>query len=141
MTQFIGYDPDSVWENNINHENIIDYFFTQRKITEYEEIVDKSLERKTKKKIVTHNFLAINLPNNLLKNIKDLSVDIEIWGDKKYHYKGRLQNMNGTFPSLLVKLDTDKELFVKLFYKDENSTVKNIVKFIPILKRYQSAPE
>uniref|UniRef100_A0A6C0J3U7 Uncharacterized protein n=1 Tax=viral metagenome TaxID=1070528 RepID=A0A6C0J3U7_9ZZZZ len=137
-----AYDPNSVWLNNISHDSRIDYFFTQRKIIEYDEKLDeKTLERKKKKKSVTINFLAINLPNNQFKNISNLIVDIEIWGESKYHYTGSLTNKIGDFPSLLLKLDNDKELFIKLIYRDKEKMLKSFIKFIPILKRYQSIPE
>ena len=47
----------SEWLNQINNinsiENNIDYFFTQRKVTEIEEIIDeKTLERKKNKLIM-----------------------------------------------------------------------------------------
>jgi len=46
-----------------NHNDVIDYFFTQRKVTEFEEFVDqKDMERKKKKKEFTYNFIAINVP-------------------------------------------------------------------------------
>ena len=35
---------------NINHSDNIDHFFTQRKVTEYEEYLDKNMNRKKKKK-------------------------------------------------------------------------------------------
>ncbi len=58
-------EPQSEWLNTINNintiENNIDHFFTQRKITEYEDIIDeKTLERKKNKKIVVY-LLNINM--------------------------------------------------------------------------------
>jgi hypothetical protein len=37
----------------------IEYFFTQRKINEDQEVLDKSLNRKNKQVSVIYNFLAI----------------------------------------------------------------------------------
>ena len=143
MTQVQGYDPNSQWLNQVNHDNIIDYFFTQRKVVEYEEIIDeKTLDRKSKKINKTVNFLAINLPNNQFQNVSKLTIDIEIWGDQKYNYKGSLCNKDGDFPHLLLKLNDDKQLFLKLIYNDneQNKILKTFTVFIPILKRYQITP-
>lgn len=143
MTTIQAYDPNSEWLNQVNHDNNIDYFFTQRKVTESEEIIDeKTLDRKTKKINKIFNFLAINLPNNQFKNISDFTIDIEIWGDEKYNYKGSLCNLDGDFPHLLLKLNDDKQLFVKLVYFNtkEKKILKTFTVFIPILKRYQITP-
>ena len=56
------FDSNNILKLN-NHTDDIDYFFTQRKVTEYEEIIDKNMNRKKKKKDITHNFIAINSPN------------------------------------------------------------------------------
>ena len=106
---------------------------------------NKTLERIKKKKNVIHNFLAINLPNNQFENINksklDISIDVEIWGDEKYNYKGMINNKSGEIPHLLIKLNSDKQIFVKLIYKDgDNNILKTFVSFIPIIKRYQSVP-
>ena len=89
-----------------------------------------------------YNFLAINFPNNQFTNIDKLVIDVEIWGDMEYNYKGSLCNFEGEFPHLLLKLNNDKQLFVKLIYKDmkDNKIYKTFTVFIPILKRYQSLP-
>ena len=73
---FQPYDPNSTWLNNISHDNCIDYFFTQRKIVEYDEVVDKSLSRNKIKKNVTLNFLALTFPNNQFKNKKNILINI-----------------------------------------------------------------
>ena len=41
----------------------IDYFFTQRQMIEESEIIDKNMNRVSKKKKVIYNFLAINIQN------------------------------------------------------------------------------
>ena len=146
MANIEYYDPNSEWLNQIDHDNNLDHFFTQRKVVEYyEEMDNKTLERIKKKKNVIHNFLAINLPNNQFENINksklDISIDVEIWGDEKYNYKGMINNKSGEIPHLLIKLNSDKQIFVKLIYKDgDNNILKTFVSFIPIIKRYQSVP-
>jgi len=44
----------------------IDYFFTQRKLIEETEYIDKNMNLKMKKNKVTHNFLALNIPLNII---------------------------------------------------------------------------
>lgn len=140
--QLTAYEPNTDWLNFIEYNQDIDYFFTQRKVTEYEEYIEKkTLERKKKKINVTHNFLAINIPNNQFKNNENIHIDIEIWGDVSYKYKGELKCTTGELPHLLLKLDNDKELFIKLIYKDNIKELKTFTKFIQILKRYQICPE
>ena len=73
-------ETQSQWLNQLNSlntiENTIDYFFTQRKVTEFEELLDeKTLERKTKKIIAIHNFLAINFPINYFKHFQLLEME------------------------------------------------------------------
>ena len=73
---------NSNFENivNINNNDVIDNFFTQRKVTEYEEYIDeKTMQRKKKKKEVTYNFLALNIPYSLHVNNDNISIDINIW--------------------------------------------------------------
>lgn len=119
------------FENN----NDIDYFFTQRKIVEYEEYIDDNMKRVKKKKSMNYNFLAINLPL-----ISNNNLEIEIWGDTGYNYKGCLSRSEGTFPHLLIKLSGDMQLFVKLIVMNGNKLLRNFIKFIQIPKRYQSIP-
>lgn len=145
MSNIEGYDPTSTWLSDVTHDNSIDYFFTQRKIVEFEESMDENLNRKKTKKNVTINFLAITFPNNQFKNKQNLEIDIEIWGDEKYHYSGKIINKQGDHPHLLLQLDDDKELFVKLIYfeiaEHEKKFLKTFTNFIPIIKRYQKTPE
>ena len=89
----LNYEPQSEWLNQINNtnntENTIDYFFTQRKVNEVEEYIDeKTLERKKKKICHIYNFLAINFPLYYFKSYHTLIIDVEIWGDMMFHYKG-----------------------------------------------------
>ena len=71
MATVQAYDSNLDWLSNVNHDNNIDYFFTQRKVVEYDEFIDeKTLERKKKKRTTMYNFLAINFPNNQFTNKK-----------------------------------------------------------------------
>jgi hypothetical protein len=71
-------------------------------------------------------------------------VKIEIWGDTKYYYSGTLSNDKGESPHLMLQLDDDKQVFIKLEYYDNTTDGLKLLKlfttFIPILKRYQSIP-
>lgn len=140
MSNIESYDPSSSWLSDVTHDNSIDYFFTQRKVIEYEEKLDENLNRKKIKKNVTINFLALTFPNNQFQNKSQLKIKIEIWGDVKYHYIGTLENIEGEYPHLLLQLDDDKELFVKLQYYNDDKLLKTFTTFIPIIKRYQKIP-
>lgn len=130
FSSVFNHDNDNFVNNNL------DYFFTQRKITEYEDQIDKNMNRTKSKKNITYNFLAINLPIYSQYN-KD--INIELWGDKGYNYKGGLTKNEGTFPHLLIKLCGDTQLFVKLEI-NSNDEKQNFVDFIQIPKRYQTIP-
>ena len=132
----------SEWLNQINNinsiENNIDYFFTQRKVTEIEEIIDeKTLERKKNKVNHIYNFLAINLPTNTFKTYQNLTIDIEIWGDNNYNFKGSFIKQDGEMPHIMIKLKEDKNIFVKLIFKDNDKLNKTYISFIPVTKRFQ----
>lgn len=127
---------NSNWITKINFSKNIDYFFTQRKVTQTSEYIDtETLERKEKKETITQNFLAIYFPNISDEYNK---IDIEIWGDTGYNYEGTLSNRKGTIPNLLLSLFEDSEIFVKLTYHNEtDKDIKTYINFINILKRYQ----
>ena len=127
----------SNWLKKIDYDNNIDYFFTQRKIVESIEYVDEStLERKTKKESVMHNFLAINLP--LIK--EDFNhIKIEVWGDKSFNYEGEIVNYKGISPSIMLKLNDDTKIFIKLIYFNDTNHLKTYINFIEVLKRYQKS--
>ena len=123
-------------------ENAIDYFFTQRKITEVLEVIDeKTLERKKNKHSYLVNFLAINLPINQFKSVQNLEIDIEIWGDDKYVFKSTVLKKSDEVPHLMLKLKDDKQLFVKLIFKEKSKTLRTFINFINIIKRYQQVPD
>jgi len=132
----------SEWLNQINNnnsiENNIDYFFTQRKVTEIEELIDeKTLERRKNKVCHVYNFLAINLPTNSFKGYQNLIIDIEIWGDNNYNFKGTFTKQDGEMPHIMVKLKEDKNMFIKLIFKDNDKLNKTYISFIPVTKRFQ----
>jgi hypothetical protein len=143
---YLNHDNPSDWLNQINNinsvENNIDYFFTQRKVTEYTEIIDeKTLERKKKKINSVSNFLAINMPTQFFKNYLLLTIDIELWGDNMFHFKGQLIKHDGEIPQIMIKLKEDKNIFVKLTFKDNDKLQKTFINFIPITKRFQHISE
>lgn len=134
MSSVIPFNK-SMWMSEISSDSNIDYFFTQRKVIETNEYIDdKTLERKEKKESIIHNFLAINLPivKDGFKNTK-----IEIWGDKGYNYEGEIYTLKGQCPNLMVKLNDDTEMFIKLIYTNKNNDEKTYIHFINVLKRYQ----
>ena len=81
----------------------IEYFFTQRRLIEEQEYLDKSLNRKSKQINVVYNYLAINIPNILVDEIIS-GFNIEIFGDNGYHYKAFLSSYQGIIPHFLVLL-------------------------------------
>lgn len=130
----------------------IDYFFTQRTMTENHEYIDKHMNRKTKKVKVTHIFLAINIPtimstvnSNSQTVEKPLGFDIEIYGDEGYHYKGFITSYLGTIPNFMIPIKGDKKLFININYKftdeTENTNMKKFVNFIEVPKRFQNMDE
>lgn len=138
----LNYEPQSEWLNQItntnNTENTIDYFFTQRKVNEIEEYIDeKTLDRKKKKICHIYNFLAINFPLSYFKSYHTLIIDVEIWGDMMFHYKGTIIKQDGEIPHMMVKLKEDKNMFVKLTFRDDDKLNKTFISFIPVNKRYQ----
>jgi hypothetical protein len=138
MTSLQSYNK-SEWLSAPSYQsNIIDTFFTQRKVTETEEYIDqKTLERKQKKINKTYNFLALNFP---VRNHNNLVIDIEIWGDNNYSYNGSVIVKNGNIPNLMLKLNNDTQMFIKLIYKnnENNEIYHTFIDFIQISKRYQN---
>jgi hypothetical protein len=132
------YDPNNVFSSTLNNQDVIDYFFTQRKVTDTEEYIDtKSMERKTKKVTKQYNWLALNLPYKFIENLgNNFKVDIEIWGDKKLNFEGTILAKNKNIPHLLIKLNGDTKIFIKLSL-NINDKIKIFTNFIEIPKRYQ----
>lgn len=134
-------DNQSEWLTQLNStsiDNNIDYFFTQRKVNEYVDILDeKTLDRKKQKICNLFNFLAINLPTHLFKNNHNLIIDIEIWGDNMYNFKGTINKQEGEIPHIMIKLKEDKQIFVKLIFKEDDKILKTYISFIPVTKRFQ----
>jgi len=126
----------------------IDYFFTQRTLSEEHEYIDKNMNRKIKKIKVTHNFLALNIPTILTTNTingesveKPMGFDVEIFGDDGYHYKGTITSFQGIIPNFMIPIKGDKKLFININYKfndsNEISSIKKFVNFIEVPKRFQ----
>tara|TARA_B100000161_G_C33514951_1_gene398249 strand:- start:208 stop:660 length:453 start_codon:yes stop_codon:yes gene_type:complete len=133
---------DNVIKVNNSNDNI-DYFFTQRKVTEYEEFIDKNMNRKKKKKDSTYNFIAVNVPYYSYLDSDDVKISIKIWGDDQFKYTGEMTNKEGFSPGLLLKLGTDKQIFINLKIKSkkgDEETEKEYVTFVSIPKRYQVEP-
>lgn len=126
-----------------NSDNF-DCFFTQRKVVESYEVLDKNMLRKNKKITTNYNFLAINIPNIFIKLSENHDLCIEIWGDKNYRYTGKICNSDGIFPHILVRLTGDTQIFIKLTAENsttiDNSESKTKIGFIQIPKRYQTNP-
>ena len=127
----------------------IEYFFTQRRVIEEQEYLDKSLNRKSKQINVIYNYLAINIPNILVDEIIS-GFNIEIFGDNGYHYKAFLSSYQGIVPHFLVLLKGDKKIFINILPKldsKEKETIKfdtenipfnkNYIAFIEVPKRFQ----
>jgi hypothetical protein len=130
----------------------IDFFFTQRELTEDHEFIDKNMNRKTRKVKVKHNFLALNIPTIVTTTTengqsidKPMGFDIEIYGDEGYHYKGTITSYQGIIPNFMVPIKADKKLFVNIHYKfvdsNNNSLSKKFVNFIEVPKRFQSCDD
>jgi hypothetical protein len=134
-------DNQSDWLNQLNSnivDNNIDYFFTQRKVNEFVDVLDeKTLDRKTQKVCSVFNFLAINLPTHLFKNSHNLLIDVEIWGDNMFNFKGTINKQDGEIPHIMIKLKEDKNIFVKLIFKENDKILKTYISFIPVTKRFQ----
>ena len=136
------FDSENIKKIN-NHNDVIDHFFTQRKVTEFEEFIDKNMNRKKKKKDITYNFIAVNIPHFSYSEADDINIDLKIWGDEGFKYIGKMTNLEGFSPSLLLKLGTDKQIFVKIIIrtkKGDEELEKEYVSFISIPKRYQLEP-
>ena len=127
----------------------IEYFFTQRRVIEEQEYLDKNLNRKSKQINVVYNYLEINIPNILVDEIIS-GFNIEIFGDNGYHYKAFLSSYQGTVPHFLVLLKGDKKIFINILPKLDSKEKealkfdtenipfnKNYIAFIEVPKRYQ----
>ena len=127
--------------NNIEkHYQNIDYFFTQRNMKENHEYLDKNMNRKNKKVSIIYNFLAINIPTYNEKN--DFIIELEIFGDSGYHYKGTITSYNNIVPNIMIPLKGDKKIFIhcecKELLESKNENNKHYTCFIDVPKRFQS---
>lgn len=112
-----------------------DYFFTTRKTVKTKTSLDKDLKRKTIKEEQINNYLVLDLPFNKFNGEK---INIEIWGDKGYFYRGEIKENNGDFPLFSLRLKKDSLIFVKITVTNEENIIENYINFITISKRYQS---
>ena len=89
-----------------------------------------------------YSFLAINLPifRTNSSRYDSYKIEIQIWGNLGYHYKGNINSENGETPHLLIKLQGDKQIFVNLIIKKDDN-VDTFTSFIQVPKRYQTRPE
>jgi hypothetical protein len=129
----------------------IDYFFTQRTLTEEQEFIDTTMTRQIKKVKITHNFLALNIPTlTTLSNDgqtmeKPFGFDVKIYGDNGYHYEGTISSFEGIIPNFMIPIQEDKKIFVNIIYKfkDINNNIlnKEFINFIEVPKRFQTDAE
>jgi hypothetical protein len=130
--------------NSINFEtknfHSIDYFFTQRNLKEEHEYLDKNMNRKNRHINMLYNFLAISIPHCDLVEENKFIIDIDIFGDIGYHYKGKIITIQGVSPSFMIPIKADKKLFIHLIYRenDKESEIKECICFIEVPKRFQS---
>lgn len=122
------------------HYQNFDYFFTQRNMKENHEYLDKNMNRKNKKISIIYNFLAINIPIYNEKN--NFIIDIEIFGDSGYHYKGTITSFNNIVPNIMIPLKGDKKIFIhgecKEIIEPKIENNKHYMCFIDVPKRFQS---
>lgn len=145
MTDFVQAFHSTKNSKNYDSDNSdnFDYFFTQRKVVESFEVLDKNMTRINKKKNTNYNFLAINIPNIFTKLSENHELHIEIWGDINYRYTGKICNSDGIFPHILIRLTGDTQIFIKLTaqnLKSENKESMTKIGFIQVPKRYQTSP-
>jgi hypothetical protein len=119
--------------------NKIDFFFTTRRTKNTIEELNKKLERVEKEVYEIHNFIVLNLPIDEVKN--NDNVELEIWGDRGYFYKGNITNNQGYFPLISLKLREDTQLFLKMNIIKDNMKPLNYINFIKIPKKYQNGNE
>jgi hypothetical protein len=118
-----------------NQFQVIDFFFTQRTLSEDHEYIDKNMNRKNKKVKVIHNLLGLNIVP-LINNEQTSELDIEVFGDEGYYYKGKITSVQGNIPNLLILVKKDKKFLTNIICKI-NDNIKRYVNFIEVPKRFQ----
>lgn len=119
----------------------IEHFFTQRKVEDQQEYIsEKSMERKIRKIKRTINYVALTLPE-----MENNNFNLEVYGDRGYQYKGRINSFEGNIPHLLIPLRGDNQLFVHInvirdidVLDEGEQEAKKYISFIPVPKRYQN---
>lgn len=132
-------DLEHAYQTIINHKkNIqpISYFFTQRKISETTEAYNNNMEIITKDINYTQNYVAIVIP----KRDNNLPLIIEIHGDNGYEYTGKITSYTQNNPDLLIPLQDDKQIFVKITFDsiDGMNDHPGFKTFIHIPSRYRN---
>lgn len=118
----------------------IDYFFTQRNLKEEHEFLDQNMNRKNKQVNIIYNFVALSIPHYDLNEECTNTIEIDIFGDTGYHFKGKIITLQGASPNFMIPLKGDKKLFVHLNYKETNkdTEMKEYTCFIEVPKRFQT---
>ena len=150
----INHAYGNIFENSNTNIRKISHFFTQRKITESQDILNPNTLKRTKKDIhFTQNYLAIILP----KDEHSPRLRIEIFGNYGYCYQGEIISYTNKSPHLLVPLNDDKEMFINIYnyiddteneeheQEDQSKNINNkqkrikYISFIHVPKRYQNS--
>ena len=77
------------------------------------------------------------------EEVEQIVVKANIWGDEGFKYVGSFNNSEGYIPSILLRLSSDKQLFINLKVLIKNGdeiSEKEYVTFVNIPKRYQTEP-
>jgi hypothetical protein len=114
----------------------IEYFFTQRNLKEEHEFLDKNMNRKNKQVNIVYNFLALSIPQIEPDDNANSTIDISVFGDCGYHYKGKITTIYGSSPNFIIPLKIDKKIFVHMIHT-KNETSKEYTCFIDVPKRFQ----
>jgi hypothetical protein len=147
-------DFNEAFNGKINNKTVvhtqdsIDHFFTQRKVTKYIDFLDtETMEMKNKKEDIMLNFIAINIPYyDIIIPENPVKIELKIYGNSTLKYSGIHECNEGFFPSTLLKLGQDKQLFVHVKFNnysdDDLKEHKNYeyVSFIDVPKRFQVEP-
>jgi hypothetical protein len=117
----------------------IEYFFMQKVLHEEGEIIDDNLNRINTKKKIIHNYLCLDIPTHDTINISNQLVEecksynIDIYGDKGYIYKGKIEPYNNSILNLMIPIKNDKQFFINVKINDNN---KQYINFITVPKKY-----
>lgn len=149
----INHAYGNIFDNTTSNIRKISHFFTQRKITESQDMLNPDTLKRTKKDInFTQNYLALVLP----KDEKSPRLLVEIFGNNGYNYQGEIISYTENTPHFLIPLNDDKEIFVNIYdyiQDNENNEEKDnkkistkekqikYISFIHVPKRYQNTDD